>query len=250
MLLPHSSRRFVAAFLGALFPSHCTLCRESLPLDQKGLCHSCEPKVEELAIPQCGLCGAELPAFSSKKRCLECLRNKRSFSQGTARFRYTRDMSRLIRRAKYGKRFELWDHLIRKAHPWQTLDLGTVDKKIDIISSIPMTKPELFRREINASELLAKQLSGALDVPYRKLLRKTRETAPQSSLNRKGRKMNLQGAFRVSKSVSVEGKTVLLVDDVFTTGSTLGEAAKTLKEAGAKKVQIAALARSGHYANS
>jgi len=246
MLLPHSSRRFVAAFLGALFPSRCTLCRESLPLDQKGICHNCDHKVEELAIPQCGLCGAERPAFSSKTRCLECQRNKRSFSKGTARFRYTRDMSRLIRRAKYGKRFELWEHLIRKAHPWQALDLGTVD----MISSIPMTKPELFRREINASELLAKRLSGALEVPYQKLLRKTRETAPQSSLNRQGRKMNLQGAFRVNKGASVKGKTVLLVDDVFTTGSTLGEAAKTLKEAGAKKVQIAALARSGYYANS
>ncbi len=155
-------------------------------------------------------------------------------------------MSRLVRLAKYGKRFELWDHLIRKTHPWLPQDIGM----FDMISPVPMTKRELFRREINASALLAKRLSKTLGVPYRNTLRKIRETRPQSSLGRAERKRNLRDAFRAEKDASLEGKTVLLVDDVLTTGFTLSEASRTLKKAGARRIKIAVLARSGRYANS
>jgi len=246
MLLPQSSQRFLAALLGAVFPSLCVLCRETLPLDRKGLCLGCEPKVEKLSEPQCRLCGAEIPAFRSETRCADCRGNRRRFSKGTACFRYTRDLGRLIRKAKYAKRFELWDLLAKKAEPWEKHRFS----KIDLISSIPMTKRERFKREISASEFLAKKLSRTLEIPCRKLLRKARPSAAQATLNRKARRENLEGAFQVRSGTRVTGKTVLLVDDVFTTGSTFQEASRALKKAGARRVEIAALARSGRYANS
>lgn len=113
---------------------------------------------------------------------------------------------------------------------------------MDAVTAVPLSKKRLLERGFNQSMLLGKHIaarSGAELLPHAIL--KVKETRPQAGLNRKERTRNLRGAFLAGDCVS--GKAVLLVDDVITTGATVGECAKALARAGAKEVFVAALAR-------
>jgi len=123
-------------------------------------------------------------------------------------------------------------------------------KNVDFITSIPMTRREAFRREVNASELLAKNLAKRWQIPYKKTLKKVRNTPPQATLNRKQRLNNLKGVFQCRDKRGVQNKQMLVVDDIFTTGTTFNQAAACLKQQGARAVRVFALARSGRYADS
>ncbi|MDD5146260.1 MAG: ComF family protein [Candidatus Pacebacteria bacterium] len=112
--------------------------------------------------------------------------------------------------------------------------------------AIPISKSKLKRRGYNQSSLLAKGLSTFYQIPIlENILIKTKETKSQVSLSKEERKENLAGAFSITSSEIIKNKIIFLVDDVFTTGATMEEAAKTLKRAGAKKVFGIAVAREG-----
>lgn len=124
--------------------------------------------------------------------------------------------------------------------------LGTYD----LVAGIPLDSGRRLEREFNQSGLLAERVHRALKRGSkihprlaRKLLFKKRSTAPQSLLGRAERELNLEGVFRVSRPLRVLAKSVLLIDDIFTTGATLEEAAKTLKQAGARRVGYFVIAR-------
>lgn len=115
---------------------------------------------------------------------------------------------------------------------------------IDLIVPIPLTKKKLNERGYNQTELMAKELRFMLDVPYENVLIKKRDTGEQKSLHASERRENLKGVFAVSpKASNIAGKRILLIDDVCTTGSTLSEASKVLREAGAKTIIAAAFAK-------
>jgi ComF family protein len=103
-----------------------------------------------------------------------------------------------------------------------------------------------LRRGYNQSEALARGLARRLRLPVdTSCLRRVRRTLPQSSLSPEGRKANVRGAFRAADLSRLQGRTVLLLDDILTTGATLNEAAKALREGGAARVAVAVLARAG-----
>lgn len=231
--------------MGILFPSRCALCLGGLPYDQTGLCRDCLSKITALKTPQCRLCGAEFPPYSGRALCRECRSRRRFFSQGKVRLRYNKTLRELIQKIKYSKRFELAPLIGR-----QLAAIPTFTEKIDFVTAVPMTYSEKFKREISLSEIFAKRLAREWGAPYRALLRKRRATAPQAGLSRKERLRNLEDAFEIRYKKGLINRNILVVDDVLTTGATLEEASKTLKEAGAKKVFIVALARAGRYENS
>lgn len=115
--------------------------------------------------------------------------------------------------------------------------------KADVITYIPMRKKDIYRRGYNQCRLIAKELSYLSDKPCRSLLVKIRENRQQKTLSAKERYENIKGVFRCKNTKAVKGKTVLLIDDISTTGSTLSEAAKILKEAGADKVLAGVVAK-------
>jgi ComF family protein len=127
--------------------------------------------------------------------------------------------------------------LLRKA--WQ----HPVD--VDLLIPVPLHPSRLRSREYNQSLLLADELNRALRLPlvYDTLVR-TRATRPQTELTRRQRLVNLRRCFAVRRPNIVEGKRILLVDDVMTTGATFNECAKALRRAGAADVYAVALARS------
>lgn len=115
--------------------------------------------------------------------------------------------------------------------------------EVDVITYIPMLWSDLEKRGYNQAELIARELRFLLKAPCAELLEKCRETREQKSLDGGERRSNVRGAFRVIDPEAVRGRNILLVDDLCTTGSTLSEAAKTLKEAGASKVIAATYAK-------
>lgn len=112
-----------------------------------------------------------------------------------------------------------------------------------LVVPVPLHIRKFHRRGFNQSELIARSLSEILDLPGGDALVRTKDTASQVGLSRSKRLKNVVGAFRCEDTELVSGKNILLVDDVMTTGATLSECAKALKDAGAKKIWGVVVAR-------
>lgn len=115
------------------------------------------------------------------------------------------------------------------------------DKHFDAVTCVPMTRLAVFKRGYNQSEELARACAKLMNLPFEPALEKYKSTAPQRTLNRSQRMKNVRGVFRIRKNHSVAGKRYLLIDDVITTGSTLGECAGVLKAGGCSEVCCAVL---------
>jgi len=113
----------------------------------------------------------------------------------------------------------------------------------DVITPVPLYFTRKKERGYNQSELLARCLSKKSAIPYCRLLKRTRHTASQTLLSKSEREHNLDGAFAIRRNKSVHGMHILLIDDVFTTGTTANQIAILLKEQGAKSVNIFTAAR-------
>lgn len=114
-------------------------------------------------------------------------------------------------------------------------------KDFDAVTCVPMTRLAVFKRGYNQSEELARACAKLMALPFEPVLEKYRSNAPQRTLNRSQRAKNVRGVFRIRKSHSVTGKRYLLIDDVITTGSTLGECARVLKTGDCSEVCCAVL---------
>lgn len=110
------------------------------------------------------------------------------------------------------------------------------DKNFDIITSVPLHKKDLRVREYNQSQLLGKELSLLLNIPYVETLEKHRHNDTQHSLKAKDRIKNVKNAYRLIDSKLIKDKSILIVDDIITTGSTLGECCRILEKGGVKEV--------------
>lgn len=116
----------------------------------------------------------------------------------------------------------------------------------DAVSWVPLSSKRRKKRGYDQAELLARALGEELDLPVEPLLVKLRDNPPQSLQADEGsRRVNVLGAYELTAGAAVEGKTILLADDVVTTGSTLSEGARILRTAGAKEVYCVTLARAG-----
>ncbi|WP_235715933.1 ComF family protein [Acetivibrio cellulolyticus] len=116
-------------------------------------------------------------------------------------------------------------------------------EKVDIIISVPLHCKKEHKRGYNQSHLISKQLGKLLGIEVSKsLLVRTKNTDSQSLLNRSERLQNVKDAFRVTNVNAVDGKSILILDDILTTGTTLNECCKVLKNAGASKITAAVVA--------
>ena len=121
----------------------------------------------------------------------------------------------------------------------------------DLISWVPVSRLRKLRRGYDQVELLAKAVGAELGVEPVKCLLKIRHTSPQSRLSGQAqRRANVLGAYRVLEPEQIVGKRILLLDDVITTGATVGECARVLLTAGAREVHCAAVASAIHYKNT
>ncbi|MDO4750417.1 MAG: ComF family protein [Eubacteriales bacterium] len=209
-----------------LFPRKCMLCRDLLPPEQTDLCHKCRVEVEEYPF------GALNPPPEAKNR----LHFLDSF---TAIWYYEGDVRKSIHRYKFQKAIHLAPKYGRLL-AMRILKQGPAE--FDVLTWSPVSWFRRLTRGYDQSELLAKCVGSELGIQPQRLLRKVRNTPPQSSLTKESeRKANVLGAFRIAGNAEIKGKRILILDDVFTTGATSEECAKTLLLAGAKEVHCAAV---------
>ena len=177
--------------------------------------------------------------------CTECARTaERAPSDSRhdiAAFVYGGAISHAIGRLKYDRRPDL-------ARPlgdllWRAIERHSRPLAGAVIVPVPLHRARLAERGFNQSALLARRVSCRLGAPLRPALVRVRDTPQQTALNREARIANVAGAFRPRQHCFVQGCTVLLVDDVCTTGATLAECARVLREAGARLVASAVVAR-------
>ncbi|HXP83530.1 MAG TPA: ComF family protein [Bryobacteraceae bacterium] len=117
------------------------------------------------------------------------------------------------------------------------------EQNFDAIVPLPLHWWKRWRRGFNQADLLAREIGRRWNVPVRDLMLRTRATAPQAGLTNAQRRLNVRGAFRVKRGVRLDGRRILVVDDVFTTGATASACARALKRAGAAHVSLLTLAR-------
>lgn len=174
--------------------------------------------------------------------CGACLRRRPRFDRARAVFRYDERSRRLILGFKHGDRL----HGAPAFGQWMARAGAALLADASLIAPVPLHWTRLFRRRYNQAALLAQAIARECDVPVvLDLLVRQRRTPSQGLLSAAERHRNVQGAFalRASHAARLEGKRVLLVDDVLTTGATVGACARVLLQAGASAVDVLTLAR-------
>lgn len=219
--------------LYAVYPRRCELCGEVTPLD-KARCDACE-SAERIKGKICPKCALE----KDKCKC-ESDRFKPQYKELAAVYYYKDSIKTAVTRLKNAGFTELSGPI--GAEIAEAVDKRFGDISFDLVTSVPLTKKKLRKRGYNQSELLAIEVSKRIGVDYAPLLEKIIETKSQRFSSARERRVNLYGAFDLRSGADVKDKTILIVDDVKTTGSTLSECAAMLKGYGAKAVYAAAFA--------
>ena len=228
--------RAIDRILNLLYPRHCPGCAEILKDQNMLLCPSCRSSLSPIMEDYCLRCGK--PVDTGTEYCEECSRRKRYFTAGRSVFVYDARWKRSLERYKYYGYREFADFYAEAMVRCCRTDLRRW--KPDLIVPVPLHRKKQRRRGFNQSWLLARKISRLTGIPAEKdLVVKNRATASQKKLSAPERKKNLRGAFSVRRRIT--GITVLVIDDVYTTGSTVEEMAAALKAAGAAKVYFLTL---------
>ena len=223
--------------LDLIFPPRCPLCSQ-ICRNKNGICPECRKKIKYIKEPRCLKCGKQLE-LEDQEYCKDCKERKRFFVQGRALYEYESVAGALYRfkykgKKEYGKifgeemAFFMADY-IRSIRP-------------DALVPVPMYPTKKRIRGYNQAQVLAESLGKHLDIPVKtNLVRRIRNTKALKSLNSKERLNNLKNAF-ILEGNGVKLSTIVIVDDIYTTGSTIDSVAKVFLEAGVKRVYFLTLA--------
>lgn len=203
--------------LNFFFPAKCVFCREFVPMGE--ICPECREKLEHFRIPQ-QLRQINSKAFKNLDKCIS--------------FYYYED---IVRTGMLNAKNRSCESFVKVFLQYISFDFDTFfkDNGVDTIISMPCHRSKFYNKEFDLPQLMAKAIAKTYNGEYNKdLVKKIKRTKNQHNLKLEQRKSNLKGAFRVCEDV--KGKTILVVDDITTSGNSLEEVAKTLKKSGAEKV--------------
>ncbi len=235
--------RPVAALLDFVFPPICLACeREERPGPLRlGLCLPCRGRLKLLRGPRCAGCGRPLRAagLPAGYLCGDCRRRPPAYDRLRAVWSYEPPLEQVIHALKFGRLDFLGGHLAEEI--WHRL--GGDLRHVEAIVPVPLHWRRQMVRGYNQAERIARPLARRLCRPLVPALRRIRPTAPQARLERSRRQANLRRAFRARRAARIRDRPVLLVDDVATTGATLGHAAAALRRCGAASVLALTVAR-------
>ena len=228
-----------AFFLDLIFPPRCIICNEIFPktefCEKIHICHKCEDKVRFLksfssVCKKCSrpidddniLCAGCQVLTHSYDVCFSCVLYENEMRESLLSYKFN------DARYKYRDFAEIMLSEMNRISPFP---------HVDIICSVPVSKKRKKRREFDHTACISEYISKKTGIPYsKKALIKIKDTPPQSTLSFKERQLSVKGAFKVQDKSAVFEKTVLLIDDIYTTGATVSEIAKILKRAGARYV--------------
>lgn len=228
--------------LNLVFPPRCPSCQTAV--DSEGnFCAACFSKVKLITPPCCTSCGVPFTIdLGEDAECPDCLAVPPAFTTARAAMVYDRTTAPLISALKF---HDQWAGLSRAIDQMRTAGAEAL-AVCDVIVPVPLHWRRLFTRKYNQAAVLAYRLAQVSGKPCRTdLIRKLRATTPQMRLDRKTRLTNLRNAYGLTEiaPAAVRDRTLLLVDDVVTTGATANACATLLMKAGARAVHVLAMAR-------
>lgn len=227
-----------------IFPPQCLGCAEILiPGDNRIFCFACQTKVNFINGAICSVCGISFPDSPSPGHlCGDCLEKKPLFSLARAVFSCESIILEAIHRFKYHRDLAVGETLASLMADFSFPDVNFAD--YTMIMPVPLHIKRLRERGFNQSLILARALGKKHKILIDfSLLKRRRFTESQTGMNKDERRRNISGAFEVTAPEKIAGQNIILVDDVFTTGATANECAKTLLKAKAEKVAVLTLAR-------
>lgn len=230
------------AILDLLFPRRCPVCGEIVRPAGRLICPSCLPKLSFTASPVCKKCGKEI-TDEGAEYCRDCMTHTRTFEYGVALLNYNEAARRSVSRIKYNNKREYLDFYGEALAARYAKTIARM--AVDAIVPVPVHCSRKRRRGFNQAEVLARVIGKRLNIPvYPDLLIRTRKTLPQKDLSPGERLSNLSGAFTAAP-VPPNVQSVLLIDDIYTTGSTVEACTRILKAAGVRRVYFAVICTAG-----
>jgi ComF family protein len=217
--------------LDLLYPPRCVLCGKSGPF----VCSSCRDELPRATGARCDACWLPATGF-----CHRCAERPLAFERLRSACRYEGDARRLVHSFKFGGQTCLAEALALEMRPL----LDQADANAEVLAPVPMPGGRQRQRGFNHAQLLAKSLSAITGLPVADALSRRRDNGTQvGSRTATERWQRVQGVFAVRDTPAVEGRRVLLVDDVATTGATLDACARSLLDAGASAVSAVTFGR-------
>lgn len=223
---------FMKELLNYFYPPRCPICDDIM---EPGIdvCEACRGQVEIASEPVCKRCGKPL-RDETREYCADCVKHIHIYRQGKAVFVYKAGIKKSMYRFKYSNRREYAQFYAKTAA--DMYGEWILRQGIEVIVPIPMYRPKQRKRGYNQAEVFARALAKQLDMPIKTgIVTRVRDTIPQKELNDRQRKQNLKNAFQLGPNI-VEYSKILLVDDIYTTGSTIDAVAEMLLSGGASEV--------------
>lgn len=220
-----------------IFPKSCPICDEIID-SEKIICDDCISKIRFVGEPKCKKCGKKL-MNDRQEYCEDCNKITHLYEMGVSTFEYTESIRKAIYRFKYHNRRDYGKFFASAIYKNNGKEVE--NWKCDVIMPVPIHYKRRVKRGYNQAEILAKELGKYINIPVdsKCIIRQT-DTKPQKELSVSQRKQNLENAFKIVDNV-VKYKKVILVDDIYTTGSTIDECTRVLLSAGVEKVYYISL---------
>ena len=235
---------FLKSVIDFIFPPSCSICKKPFDSEEEGgICPHCLSQIKYIGSPLCERCGKPFYSeVSDDHLCGDCLTNERYFNRARAVGYYTG----ILRKAIHLLKYKLMENL--------AFQLGNImagqmryfisNATYHLIIPVPLHPKRLRERGFNQALSLARLINRKYSIPLdRYTLTRSKLTKPQVGLSEQDRRDNVRGAFSLLKSDKVTDRTILLVDDVYTSGSTVEECSRVLIKAGADRVDVLTLAR-------
>jgi ComF family protein len=234
--------KFRSTLFQFFLPPQCPCCEKFLEEGQQGVCSDCLSEIRWIVPPFCSICG--IPFISKEidsHPCGACMTHRKYFTMARALGAFEGSLQEAIYRWKYeGK-----THLTPFLAEWMAEGLNRYwePDSLDLLIPVPLHPKRLRQRGFNQALLLVKELSRRTGIPSHKtILQKKKSTIPQVNLSGAEREKGVKGTFHVIGKEELLGKSVLLVDDVYTTGATVNECSKVLLRGGAERIDVLTLA--------
>lgn len=231
-----------------LFPGKCILCGIVLQKGSYGVCAGCRSKLPVIREPRCLHCGKPIESIR-QEYCPDCTGRTSSLDGGIALWEYTDSMRQVMADFKYGGCESDAEFFANEFAAYHSVKLQSWN--IQAIVPVPLHWRKRWFRGYNQAESFAGILGQKLSVPvYTEVLKRIRYTEPQKGLDSRQRRKNLQGAFDAAKDAENRIKnctTILLVDDIYTTGATLEACADVLRRLGVQRVYFTCLCTGRAY---
>jgi len=223
--------------LNLLFPGRCVVCDGLVDRQGEGVCSQCRNKMIYIKEPCCMKCGKQLKK-EEQEYCEDCRKMKHVYIQGTALYDYG-SMADSVFRFKYGGRMEYASfygkELYEKKKDW------LMARHPDALVPVPIHPSRKRARGYNQAELIAGRLSELSGIPMEvSLIRRVKKTRPLKNLSHSERQNNLKRAFKIDIN-DVKLNTIVIIDDIYTTGATIDSMAQAFREKGVKKIYFMTL---------